>query len=99
MTESRPTRRQEVTDLLRQGEWSVDALRRELEVPVHVLEEDLAHIAKSVRAEGRRLRIDPARCPQCGFTLRPPRPGSIHPPSRCPRCRNERLEGPWLRVL
>lgn len=99
MTEPRPTRRQEIADVLRRGEWSLGALRLELELPVHVLEEDLAHVARSVRAEGLRLRIEPARCPACGFTLRPPRPGRIHPPSRCPRCRNERLEGPWLRIL
>jgi len=93
-----PTRRQRITALLREGEWGFDALRRELELPVHVLEEDLRHIDRSVRVDGERLRVEPARCPECGFVLRGRTGRNFHPPSRCPQCRNERLLGPFLRI-
>lgn len=95
---SEPTRRQRIAALLRESEWGFDELRRELELPVHVLAEDLAHIERSVRAAGERLRVEPARCPQCGFVLRPRTGRTLHPPSRCPCCRNERLTGPFLGI-
>lgn len=90
------TRRQRVTELLKEDEWTFDALRRELELPVHVLSEDLAHIDKSVRNEGVRLHVEPARCPPCGFVFHDRR--RFTPPGRCPKCRNQRLRGPYLTV-
>ena len=89
------TRRQEIVDLLREARWTPDQLRRELELTVRVLEEDLRHVKRSVRAGGRRLQVDPPRCSDCGFQLRST---ALHPPGRCPSCRSHRVEGPWLEV-
>jgi predicted Zn-ribbon and HTH transcriptional regulator len=85
-----PTRRQELLATLQGGELGFEELRRLLELPVAVLEEDLRHLELSLRGAGRRLLVTPASCPQCGFTLRR-RAGRFATPSRCPRCRNERL--------
>lgn len=90
------TRRQRIVELLVDFEVTFDDLRRELGVPVRVLQEDLRHVEKSVRhlPDGpRALRVTPARCPACGFELSR---RSFAAPSRCPRCRNERLEPPRL---
>jgi transcriptional regulator len=92
-----PTRRQELLATLEGGEISFEDLRRLLELPVAILEEDLRHLERSLRGAGRRLAVLPARCPECEFTLRR-RPGRFATPSRCPQCGNERLASPRLRV-
>jgi hypothetical protein len=91
------TRRQLIARLLAAGPWSFEELKRELGIPGPELEEDLRHLERSGRASGSRLQVEPARCRACRFTLRG-RPGRYHPPGRCPRCRSERIAGPWLRV-
>lgn len=89
------TRRQEIAALLREAEWVMDDLRHEMAITVKTLEEDLGHVQRSVRANGERLRIRSAVCADCGFRLSSK---AFHPPGRCPKCRNPRLEGPWVRV-
>mgnify|MGYP001546246560 CR=1 FL=1 len=89
------TRRQEVVDLLRDHEWSFDDLRHHLGLTVKVLEEDLKHIARSVRAAGERMLVSPASCSDCGFEFTKP---AMHPPGRCPKCRERRIDGPWFHI-
>jgi len=92
------TRRQEIVRLLAASEISFEDLRRLLRVPVAVLEEDLRHVERSLRADGERLRVEPTLCPECGFTLRL-RPGRFATAGRCPRCGNERLLPPRLSIV
>ena len=92
---SRKTRRQKIVEQLRSEEWAFDDLRHDLSLTVKVLEEDLRHIQKSVRATGDRLQLRSATCAGCGFEFTA---NALHPPGRCPSCRNRRIEGPWLRV-
>jgi predicted Zn-ribbon and HTH transcriptional regulator len=89
------TRRQEITERLSGNEWEFDELRRELGLTVKVLEEDLRHIDRSVRADGRRLMLKPASCEQCGFVFAS---RAFHPPGRCPECRDRRISGPWFHI-
>jgi predicted Zn-ribbon and HTH transcriptional regulator len=89
------TRRQEITRLLREAEWSFDDLRHRLAVTVRTLEEDLGHIQRSVRAGGQRLRLRSAVCVDCGFELSSQ---ALHPPGRCPKCHSGNLDGPWLHI-
>ena len=90
-----PTRRQEIVERLTEGEWDFDDLRHELGLTVKVLEEDLRHIERSVRASGKRLVFRPARCGTCDFVFKSSAP---HPPGRCPSCRGRRISGPWFRI-
>jgi predicted Zn-ribbon and HTH transcriptional regulator len=89
------TRRQEIIERLRGSEWEFNELRRELGLTVKVLEEDLRHIDRSVRTDGRRLVLRPASCEQCGFVFAR---RAFHPPGRCPECRDRRIAGPWFRI-
>jgi predicted Zn-ribbon and HTH transcriptional regulator len=88
------TRRQEIIERLNTNEWEFDELRKDLGLTVKVLEEDLHHIDRSVRAGERRLIVTPARCDRCEFVFRST---AFHPPGRCPSCRDRRISGPWLR--
>lgn len=93
------TRRQQLIELLTDFEATFDELRRELGVPVHVLQEDLKHVVKSARhVEGLRgeLEVTPARCLACGFEMT--RNRRFTAPSRCPKCKSERFEAPRLHL-
>jgi predicted Zn-ribbon and HTH transcriptional regulator len=89
------TRRQQIVERLAAAEWDFDDLRHDLGLTVKVLEEDLRHIERSVRAGGRRLIIRSARCEACDFGFKST---ALHPPGRCPSCRDRRISGPWFRI-
>jgi predicted Zn-ribbon and HTH transcriptional regulator len=90
------TLRERIVSLLEENEWSFDGLRRELELQVVRLDEELRHVERSVRSRGMTLAVRSARCRGCGFTFS--RARSFKPPGRCPRCRRSDVAGPWLRV-
>jgi predicted Zn-ribbon and HTH transcriptional regulator len=96
--EATSTRRRQIIDLLEQGEWGFDELRRELETSVRALEDDLRHVELSLKHGGSRLWVEPARCLGCGFKFQDRAPRRFHAPSRCPKCRSERIAEPRLRV-
>jgi predicted Zn-ribbon and HTH transcriptional regulator len=92
------TSRQRIIDVLRREELGFEQLRRELEVPVRALEEDLRHVERSFRRGPERLRIEPARCLACGFTFRDRASRHLHAPGRCPQCRSERIADPRFHI-
>ena len=89
------TRRQQIVESLTANEWSFDDLRSEFGLTVKVLEEDLHHIERSVRASGMKLRVRSASCFGCGFEFTKK---ALHPPGRCPKCRDRRIDGPWVKI-
>lgn len=90
--------RQRIIERLTAGELSFEELRRELEVPARALEDDLRHVERSLRHGSARLRVDPARCLACGFVFTNRAPRRFQAPSRCPRCRSERIAEPRLEI-
>lgn len=92
------TVRQRIVERLTQSELSFEQLRRELEVPARVLEDDLRHVERSLRRGSTRLRIAPARCLGCGFLFTDRAPRRFQAPSRCPRCRSERIAEPRFEI-
>ncbi len=92
------TRRNRIADLLRSEDEAMTA--RELSLQMGLSEKtvmrDLKHIAKSVRAQGEQVMVTPARCTDCGFTFRAQRTST---PSKCPRCRSERITPSAFTIL
>jgi len=84
--------------VLAERDWCFEELRRELQCAVKTLEDDLRHVERSVRRGPRRLQIESARCAACDFVFRGREPRHWHPPSRCPRCRGERIDASRLRI-
>jgi predicted Zn-ribbon and HTH transcriptional regulator len=82
--------------MLRSEQWGFDELRAELGLTVKVLEEDLRHIQRSVRSGGERLSMHGARCAGCDFQFSTK---ALHPPGRCPQCRDRRIDGPWFEIV
>ena len=89
------TRRQKIYEMLKFEEWSIDDLRHEVGITVKILEEDLHHIERSARAIGAVLHMRAAICRGCGFKFTR---GALHPPGRCPKCRESHIDGPWVKI-
>ena len=87
------TRRQRLIALLRGEEWSFDELRHELGLTVKILEEDLRHVERTIRASGAVFGMRPAICRSCDFVFTK---RALHPPGRCPQCRDRRIDGPFF---
>lgn len=98
MRDSETTLRQTLADLLRMGPWGFEELRRELQLSVRLLEEELRHVEKSAKGSGRKLRVEPAACRDCGFVFRERAARHLHPPGRCPRCKGNGITGPRFQL-
>lgn len=97
--EATSTRRRRIVELLAAGEMGFEELRRELETPARLLEDDLRHVERSLRRGPARLLCEPPHCLACGFVFRDRAPHRFQPPGRCPRCKSERVAEPRLRIL
>ena len=91
------TRRQELRGSLEEQAIDFEDLRSLFGLPVKVLEDDLRHLAKSLRSEGRRLVVEPPVCRSCGFELEGRR-GRYSTPGRCPRCKDHRISPTVLSI-
>jgi predicted Zn-ribbon and HTH transcriptional regulator len=80
--------RKSLIDILTAQPRSVSSIARELGLKRGDVEDDLRHAIRSARASGRRVLIEPARCRASGFIFGEEK---LSKPSRCPRCRSERL--------
>jgi hypothetical protein len=73
---------------------------RELSARTSVSEKEvvahLEHLDKSVRRDGKRLVIEPAKCLACGFSF--DKRARFTAPGSCPECRSERITPPAFRV-
>ncbi|MDH3521140.1 MAG: transcriptional regulator [Myxococcales bacterium] len=89
--EATETIRRRLLRWLSQGEYDFDALQEALELGVRDLERDLRHVERTVRRRGQRLRVSAPRCSDCGFDFPGRTARHLHTPSRCPKCRGERI--------
>jgi predicted Zn-ribbon and HTH transcriptional regulator len=64
---------------------------REREVAAH-----LASIERSAKHQSERLVVEPARCEPCGFVFQSRE--KLTTPSRCPKCKSERIHPPRFRL-
>ncbi|MCA1989275.1 MAG: hypothetical protein LDL07_09045 [Desulfarculus sp.] len=85
------TLRQTLARMLAHGQHSALDLARALLLTPREVEDHLTHLARSQRG---RLRVEPARCRNCGHVFRDRR--RLDAPGRCPRCRQEMVDGPWF---
>ncbi len=58
--------------------------------------EHLAHLEKSLKAQGLRLEVLPASCIRCGFAFKDRK--RFTRPGACPQCRSTRIDPPAFRV-
>ncbi|MBI2129987.1 transcriptional regulator [Candidatus Woesearchaeota archaeon] len=82
------TRREEIEKLLSEKAHSVQDLANYFRVTAKEIQEDLSHVAFSIKP--RKLKLDPAYCKSCGFVFK--ERSKISRPSKCPKCRKEWIE-------
>lgn len=91
------TARERIREALADGQ---SVTLRELSVLVGISERDLPqhleHLARSLKAEGHQLVIEPAECLSCGFVFEDRQ--RFTRPSRCPKCRQSRIAPPRVYV-
>ena len=51
----------------------------------------LTHLKRSLKG---KMRITPASCKACGYTFN--KRSRLSPPGRCPKCKQQRIAGPWF---
>ncbi len=86
-----PTRRELLKIHLRDGEATARDLAKLLGLKVRLVLDDLEHLRLSNR---RSFELRPARCTGCGYVFK--KRERLSTPSRCPKCRSERIIGPWM---
>ncbi|MFQ5818998.1 MAG: transcriptional regulator [Candidatus Heimdallarchaeota archaeon] len=95
------SRRERVFRILRESQEGItpEEIARILNIrDLKVIYEDLASIAKSIKAKNRRERLGmiPPICRVCGFVFDAKKPKK---PSKCPNCRSERINSPRFSII
>jgi predicted Zn-ribbon and HTH transcriptional regulator len=94
--ERQATVRAALRQALRVGPRTARELSGAVGVPEKQVAAHLEHLARSLKAAGERLFVEPARCQDCGFAFR--KRDRLSRPSRCPVCRGERLDAPRFAI-
>jgi len=89
------TKREEIFELLKNNAMSAQQIAFYFKCPIEDIEQDLHHLAKSVRP-AYELRMFPAHCESCEFVFK--ERSKIRKPSKCPKCRNERIIPPLFKI-
>jgi predicted Zn-ribbon and HTH transcriptional regulator len=92
-----PTIRQKIIDLLSTEEMDARQLSVHLGIKEKEAIEHLSHIARSMAAKGRKLKIRPAECLTCGYVFENRR--RFTRPGRCPRCKKSHLLNPGFFII
>ncbi|MFW9944709.1 MAG: transcriptional regulator [Candidatus Sifarchaeia archaeon] len=89
------TRRQRIAELLEDAEHPLTAqdVCDTFDIKSRsIVYEDLEHISRSVKREGKQVLIRPASCGKCGYVFASRK--SVKRPSRCPKCRSQWIVQP-----
>ena len=90
------TLRQRIAELLRQEELTAHELSQRAGVAEREVAEHLRHLEHTLSHGVDRLLRAAPQCIECGFTFEARKKHSR--PSRCPRCKSERLSPPRFRI-
>ena len=91
------TIRQQIIDRLTEEEMGVRDLSQVLKIKEKEVLEHLPHIERSVKSLNKKIIFTPSSCFSCGFVFEERRRFSR--PSRCPRCKDTRIENPMFRIV
>lgn len=101
MNEAPPERRQTIREALRQqlesGWCSALDLSAAVGIPEKAVPEHLEHLRKSLTGAQARLDVEPAMCLACDYKFE--KRERLAKPSRCPKCRSERIDAPRFRIV
>jgi len=87
--------RKDLLELLDNRPMSLHALAQVLDLRPRDVEDDVRHLARSLRNLPWRMVVTPARCRKCGFEFGKDK---LHKPGRCPRCHATWLTEPLIHL-
>jgi transcriptional regulator len=90
------TARQALLEALRSGPKTARDLSAEVSLPEREVVAHLEHLGRSLARGDLELCVEPPRCLGCGFAFK--KRDRLDRPSRCPRCKSERIELPLFSV-
>jgi transcriptional regulator len=91
------TIRQQMVDLLSEEEMTDRDLSQALGIPEKDVYVHLSHIARTLAAKGKKIRVTPVQCMTCGYVFRDRKRWSR--PGRCPRCKDSHIQRPAYAVV
>jgi predicted Zn-ribbon and HTH transcriptional regulator len=91
-----PTIRQKIIALLSEEGMTAREISGEVGIAEKEVAEHLAHIARSVSSQGRKIIITPATCLACGYVFENRK--RFTRPGRCPKCKKSHLQSPRFRI-
>jgi predicted Zn-ribbon and HTH transcriptional regulator len=77
---------------LERGPASAHELSGAVGIPERDVAQHLQHLARTAKARGETLLVEPARCEGCGFKFE--KRERFTKPGRCPACRGSHLVAP-----
>lgn len=83
--------------MMGEGAWSARELSERCGVSQREVEAHLPHVLRSLAAAGVPVEVAVPHCLGCGFAF--VERERVTRPSRCPKCRSERISPPRYRVL
>ena len=94
------TKRQRLIKTLKTNQSGFDlrSLMKEFEYPSKKnLIKDITSIAKTLKNDNLKLIISPPLCSACGYVFRIKK-DALKIPSKCPKCKEQRIEWPSIRL-
>ncbi|TFG27859.1 MAG: transcriptional regulator [Promethearchaeota archaeon] len=94
------TKRERLIRILKDNQVSIDlrSIMKEFEYPSKKsLIRDITSIAKTLKNDDLRLIISPPLCNACGYVFRLKK-DALKIPSKCPKCKQQRIEWPSIRL-
>jgi hypothetical protein len=89
------TTRERIVDALREEPHTVSELSARVGAPRSAVYDHLRHVARSLEGTGEQFLVAPPECRDCGFAEFD---DPVNYPSRCPKCRSERIAEPVFKV-
>ncbi|MEJ2155420.1 MAG: transcriptional regulator [Desulfobacteraceae bacterium] len=91
------TLRQQMITILQSSPMDKRDLSQALRISEKEVNDHLPHVAKTATAQGMTWQVTPAYCDGCRFTFKDRK--RIAAPSKCPKCKASRIQGPWFQVI
>lgn len=88
-----PTKREQLVEVLQHDAYTPRELAEEVGIRVRDVIDHLGHIRRSHKSN---FRIESAECIKCRFVFSDRR--KLQTPSRCPKCRSERVTEPRFSI-
>jgi predicted Zn-ribbon and HTH transcriptional regulator len=90
------TIRQHIADLLNENDMSARELSQALGIREKEVFYHISHIARTVKAQGKKLIILPSQCLSCGYVFEDRK--RFTPPGKCPYCKKSHLKDPAFKI-